>query len=174
MEWGEVFPMAASAVKTGWLTALFGGMLVLWVGLFFFLNHMIRGAAAAEIALRGGNLVVRGAFYGRDIPLAAVDAAGATATDLGQKGPKSLKWRTNGIGMPGLAAGWYRLGDGEKALVFVTDKSRAVYVPTRLGYAVIVSPGDPQRFLAALRRAAAQADATPPAGDPPRSGMPAT
>ena len=26
MEWGEVFPMAASAVKTGWLTALFGGM----------------------------------------------------------------------------------------------------------------------------------------------------
>ena len=178
MEWGEVFPMAASAVKTGWLTALFGGMLVLWVGLFFFLNNMIRGAAEAEIALRGGNLVVRGSFYGRDIPLAAVDAAGATATDLGRKGPKSLKWRTNGIGMPGLAAGWYRLGDGEKALVFVTDKSRAVYVPTRLGYALVASPADPDGFLNALRRAAddaAKDAAAPRASDaPPPAAGPAT
>ncbi|WP_300163164.1 PH domain-containing protein [Solidesulfovibrio sp.] len=172
MEWGEVFPMAASAVKTGWLTALFGGMLVLWVGLFFFLNHMIRGAAEAEIALRGGNLVVRGAFYGREIPLAEVDVDGAVPSDLGHGGPKSLKWRTNGIGMPGLAAGWYKLGDGEKALVFVTDKTRAVYVPTRLGYAVVVSPGDPDRFLAALRRAAARAAADPPPAGRPGANLP--
>ena len=174
MEWGEVFPMAASAVKTGWLTALFGGMLVLWLGLFFFLNHMIRGAAEAEIALRSGKLVVRGAFYRRDIPLADVDVDGARTEDLGQKGAKSLKWRINGVGLPDLSAGWYGLRDGEKALVFVTDKSRAVYVPTRLGYAVVVSPGDPQRFLAALRRAAAEVPAAPPAGEPPRGGTPAT
>ena len=75
-------------------------------------------------------------------------------------------------GKKALPAG--RPRDGEKVLVFVTDKSRAVYVPTRLGYAVVVSPGDPQRFLAALRRAATEAEAGPPAGAPPRSGMPAT
>ena len=156
MEIGQVFPMAASAVKTGWLTALFGGMLVLWVALFFFLTHMINGAARAEIALRNGMLVVRGGVYGRDIPLAAVDALGALPVDLGRAGPKSLKWRTNGVGLPGLAAGWFRLTDGEKALVFVTDKTRAVYVPTVLGYGVVISPGDPDRFLEALRREAAR------------------
>ncbi|WP_428564921.1 MAG: PH domain-containing protein [Solidesulfovibrio sp. DCME] len=154
MEWGQVFPMAQSALKTGWLSALFGGLLVLWVALFFFLHAMIRGAANAEVALRDGTLVVRGSVYGRDIPLADVDAGAARPVDLGQAGPKSLKWRTNGIGMPGLAAGWFRLGDGEKALVFVTDKSRAVYIPTRQGFAVVVSPGDPGRFLEALRHAA--------------------
>lgn len=152
MEWGEVFPMAASAVKTGWLTALFGGMLVLWVGLFYFLSYVVKGAAQAEIALRQDRLVVRGGIYGREIPLSEVDVAGATRLDLAPGAPKYLKWRTNGLGLPGLAAGWYRLGDGEKALVFVTDKSRAVYVPTRKGFAVVLSPDDPERFLQALRR----------------------
>ncbi|MEL7642395.1 MAG: PH domain-containing protein [Solidesulfovibrio sp.] len=169
MEWAQVFPMAQSAVKTGWLSALFGGLLVLWVALFFFLNAMIRGAANAEIALRGGTLMVRGSVYGRDIPLADVDAGAARPVDLGQAGPKSLKWRTNGIGLPGLAAGWYRLTDGEKALVFVTDKSRAVYVPTRQGFAVVVSPGDPGRFLEALRREGGRQPgaARPQEGNPP-------
>ncbi|UJX41667.1 PH domain-containing protein [Desulfovibrio sp. JY] len=155
MELGHVFPMAAGAIKTGWLTALFGGMLVLWMGLFFFLTYMINGAARAEIALRGDKLVVRGGVYGRDIPLAAINAGEAKRVDLGRKGPKSLKWRRNGVGLPGLSAGWFRLRDGEKALVFVTDKARAVYVPTTLGYGVVVSPGEPERFLEALRQAAA-------------------
>ena len=35
MEWGQVFPLAPAALKTGWLTALFGGMLVLWVDCSF-------------------------------------------------------------------------------------------------------------------------------------------
>ena len=70
------------------------------------------------------------------------------------------------MGLPGLAAGWYRLNGGEKALVFVTDKARAVYVPTRLGYALVVSPADPDGFLEALRRAAPGVAATQPSGWP--------
>ena len=59
--------------------------------------------------------------------------------------------RTNGVGMPGYRAGWFRLRSGEKALVFVTDSQRAVYLPTTEGYALIASPADPDAFLAALR-----------------------
>ncbi|EHJ48584.1 hypothetical protein DFW101_2580 [Solidesulfovibrio carbinoliphilus subsp. oakridgensis] len=167
MEWGQVFAMAASSIRTGWLTALFGGMLVLWVGFFLFLSFTIQRAAQAEIALRNGTLVVKGGLYGREIPLADVDADAAVRLDLGQAGPKSLKWRTNGLGLPGLAAGWYRLSDGEKALVFVTDKGRAVYVPTRQGFAVVVSPDDPARFLDALRR---EGKNLSPAGPPRPQG----
>jgi len=172
MEFGQIFPLAPGAIKTGWLTVLFGGLLVVWVGLFFFLSYMIKGAAQAEIALRDGKLVAKGGFYGREIPLPSVVVPEARRLALGKGEPKSLRWRTNGVGLPGLAAGWYKLRDGEKALVFVTDKSRAVYVPTRLGYAVIVSPGEPDGFLDALRRASAASSPpsdrgqTAPAGSP--------
>ena len=52
------------------------------------------------------------------------------------------------------APGWFRLKNGEKALVSLTDRHRAVYVPTSRGYALLVSPAEPDSFLAALRRVA--------------------
>jgi hypothetical protein len=155
MDFGQVFPLAPAAVKTQWLTWLFGGLLVFWVALFYFLQYTIKGAAAAKISLGGHALVAKGGLYGRDIPLAAVDALGARRIDSNRQDPKLLRRRTNGVGLPGLAAGWYKLADGEKALAFVTDKSRAVYVPTSLGYALVFSPADPEAFLDALRRATA-------------------
>ena len=91
-------------LKTGWLSALFGGLLIIWVGLFFFLTYMINVAASAEIALRQGTLSARGGVYGRDIPLSEVDVAGAFRLDLGDGGPKALRWRTNGVG-PARAGG---------------------------------------------------------------------
>ena len=41
---------------------------------------------------------------------------------------------------------------GEKALVYLTDWSRVVYVPTDGGYALLLSPTDPDGLLAALER----------------------
>jgi hypothetical protein len=35
----------------------------------------------------------------------------------------------------------------------MTDRTKAVYVPTSGGYSVIVTPADPDAFVAALRRA---------------------
>ncbi len=60
--------------------------------------------------------------------------------------------RTFGTGLPGHSTGWYRLRNGEKALLYLTDHSHAVYVPTTAGYAVLVSPKDPARFLAQLQK----------------------
>jgi len=45
-----------------------------------------------------------------------------------------------------------RLGTGEKALLYLTDRSRAVYIPTLAGYSVLLSPDDPDAFLGALAR----------------------
>ena len=65
--------------------------------------------------------------------------------------PLEPRLRTLGTGLPGYRAGWFRLRNGEKALLYLTDESRAVYVPTTAGYSVIVSPQDPDAFLAALK-----------------------
>jgi hypothetical protein len=55
-----------------------------------------------------------------------------------------------GTGLPGYRAGWFRLRNGEKALLYLTDANRAVYIPTTAGYGVLFSPVDPEAFLAAL------------------------
>jgi hypothetical protein len=62
--------------------------------------------------------------------------------------------RTMGTGLPGYRAGWFRLRNGERALLYLTDRSRAVYIPTAAGYGVLLSPADPDGFLAAVRRLA--------------------
>jgi hypothetical protein len=58
--------------------------------------------------------------------------------------------RTNGIGLPGLSEGWFRLANGEKALMFVTDRDGVVYIPTRDGYSVLLSTVTPDEFLESL------------------------
>ena len=59
--------------------------------------------------------------------------------------------RTMGTGMPGYGAGWFRLANGDKALVYLTTPERVVYVPTREGYALLLSVERPEAFLDALR-----------------------
>ena len=53
--------------------------------------------------------------------------------------------------MPGYRSGWFKLEGGERALLYLTDVQRAVYVPTTEGYGVLLSPSDPDAFVAALR-----------------------
>jgi hypothetical protein len=55
-----------------------------------------------------------------------------------------------GTGLPGYQAGWFRLRNGDRALLYLTDRSKAVYVPTTEGYGVLLSPAEPEQFLAAL------------------------
>jgi hypothetical protein len=56
-----------------------------------------------------------------------------------------------GTGLPGYQAGWFRLRNGEKALLDLTDRRRAVYIPTGAGYSLLLSPADPDGFLSRLR-----------------------
>jgi hypothetical protein len=56
-----------------------------------------------------------------------------------------------GTGLPGYRAGWFRLNNGERSLVYVTDWARVVYVPTSEGYSVLLSTPDPSALAEALR-----------------------
>ncbi len=96
-------------------------------------------------------LRVRGTMYGRRIrrkDLRVAEAELLAPLDTDERMPER---RTNGIGLPGYGAGWFRLRSGEKALVFLTEGSSVVYIPTRRSYALVLSVDDPERFLLALR-----------------------
>jgi hypothetical protein len=148
----QVFTIAPAASRVPWLLlipilGLVAAAIVLTVALFGFRN------ASFEVTNEG--LRVRGDMYGRLIPRADLDGGAAQRIDFERTPQLKPARRGFGTGMPGYSAGWFRLASGEKALVYLTDRSRAVYVPTRAGYSVVVSPAEPDRFVAALREISA-------------------
>ena len=113
------------------------------------------GPARARYELSPAGIAFRGDIYGRRLippPTCAARRRGSW-TSSGTRSSRHDGARL-GTGLPGYSAGWFRLKNGEKSLVSLTDRHRAVYVPTSRGYALLVSPAEPDSFLAALRRVA--------------------
>jgi hypothetical protein len=59
-----------------------------------------------------------------------------------------------GTALPNYQSGWFRLANGEKALLYLSQRDRALYIPTTAGYSILLSPTDPDRMLADLKRMA--------------------
>ena len=97
-------------------------------------------------------ITIRGDMFGRFVPKDKMVLKAARAVDLSQEVKLAPKWRTGGTGYPGYKAGWYRLADDSKALVFITDPHRVVYVPTVDGSSLMMSVANPEQFLAALKQ----------------------
>jgi len=148
----QEFLIAPAAGRSLWLMLLVPGLvLALVVGL---LGAAFRGARSARFEISPAGLRLRGDLYGRLIPAARLEGASIARVDLATRQELAPRRRTLGTGLPGYKAGWFRLGNGEKALLYLTDTSRAVYVRTMDGYSVLVSPAEPDRFVAALRAVA--------------------
>lgn len=98
-------------------------------------------------------LTIRAGFYSRTIPRAALQVESGILVSLFEQREIAPRWRTNGIRVPGFRAGWFRLAKGEKALVLVTDPRVVTYLPTREGFALLVSTAD---LLPALQESAGQ------------------
>jgi hypothetical protein len=115
------------------------------------LGGTLLGARAARFEVSPAGLELHGDWYGRSIPSGQIRGQDAKRVDFATEPDLAPKWRTMGTGLPGYQAGWFRLKNGEKALLYLTDRSRAVYVPTTAGYGLLLSPADPDRFLSAVR-----------------------
>ena len=144
----QVFPIvpASTAPWAVLIPAL--ALLVGLVALFAWFAYSSRHVRC-EVSIDG--LKIAGDLYGRTIPGRDLITSQARVLDLTKDTDYALAWRTNGTGLPGYKAGWFRLRNGEKALVFVTHAKNVAYVPTRAGYSVLLSVAEPGRFLEALR-----------------------
>ncbi|MCY3598711.1 MAG: PH domain-containing protein [Gemmatimonadetes bacterium] len=110
----------------------------------------------AEVSPAGLKLV--GDLWGRTIPLDRLELDDARIVDLRGEPDLVPRRRTMGTALGGYSAGWFRLRGGEKALLYLTDRRRVVYIPTLDGYSLLVSQSDPRRFLDALHETAGGAD----------------
>src|SRR5690606_39239401 len=124
----QEFPIAPGSVRGIWLLIGFIG-LVMTVSLGFVFASAI-GARTARFQVSPEGLRLRGDLYGRLIPAAELRVDEVRRVDFTTSPELTPRTRTWGTGLPGYQAGWFRLRSGEKALLFMTDRERAVYVPT--------------------------------------------
>jgi hypothetical protein len=147
----ETFPIIPGDVRVFWLLV---PVVLILAATFGGLAFSLSGARNATFEVSPVGLRLRGDFYGRFIPAADLRLDSARAVDLRTEPTLAPRIRTVGTATRGYQAGWFRLRDGEKALLYITDPSRVAYVPTARGYAVLVSVADPEAFLTSLRKIA--------------------
>jgi len=110
----------------------------------------VLGSRRSRFEVSSAGLRIRGDLYGRFIARSQLRPDAARRVSLGAEPQLRPARRTLGTGLPGYQAGWFRLANGERALVYLTDAAKAVYVPTAGDYSLLLSPDDPEAFLEAL------------------------
>jgi len=112
------------------------------------------GSRRASFEVTESGLRLRGDVYGRFLPRSALHLDQVRVVSLLEEPKLRPVRRTFGTGLPGYRAGWFKLAGGAKALLYVTDQTRVVVVPTTQHYMVLLSPLDPDGLVRSLQRLA--------------------
>jgi hypothetical protein len=142
----QVFTIAPANIRPLWIALPLVAVALAFVAVVVSLV----GVRTARFEVTPAGLRLRGGLYGRFIPSSVLVTSRAQRVDLADQNLRPII-RTFGTGLPGYRAGWFRLANGEKALLYLTDRRNAVYVSTTDGYSILLSPGDPDAFLTAIR-----------------------
>ncbi len=126
-----------------------GVVLTLILGLFIFIGYSSRNAKF-EVSDQG--LRIKGAIYGRFIPREDIIRDEVEIINLETRQEYKPRLRTNGVGLPGYQEGWFKLKNNEKALLFVTDRSSVVYIPTTQKYSVLLSTINSMEFYDSIKQ----------------------
>ena len=145
-----IIPASSGAFTFLWIfgiliTAVIVGVVVMFATFGYQARH-------ATFALTEQGLRIGPGLYGKTIPKEKINAEGIRVIDLNVEKNYQPKWRTNGAGLPGYSAGWFKLQNGEKALVFLTDKSSVIYIPTSDNYSVMLSVRDAAEMVDAIKQ----------------------
>ena len=121
--------------------------LLLWAALAALLRRH-------RLQLDGEGLELATTFYRRRFAITGLDLAAARVVDLGERPEYRPMLRTNGLSIPGFHSGWYRLRNGNRALVATAGGQRLLWIPTTAGHDLVLQPGDPRALLERLREMA--------------------
>lgn len=133
----------------------FAGMPLWLLGLLIGIGPAILIAAAMGVRnpqakLGKDGLAIKVSFIDKQWAIGAIDRANAGLVNLEYRRELRPKWKLWGVAMPGLSSGLFKLHDGRKAHVYITDRSNVVYLPTQSG-PVLLSLDHPREFLDALQ-----------------------
>ena len=145
----EVFVISPASPKPLWFLAV---ICVLLAAVFIALAYTAYSSRNSRVELGNETLRLVGDFWGREIPVRALDTPKSRILDLNTETEYFPKRRTFGTGLPGYSSGWFRLRNGEKALLYLTTRQQVVYLPTFEGYSLLLSIEEPEKFLSAVQR----------------------
>ena len=104
-----------------------------------------------RIVLADGVLDITATFYRRKVPVAAFDLDKARVINLDEHREWRPFLKTNGVGLPGLRAGWFRSRSFVKMFCLLTTRDRVLVLPESSGGATLLSVANPSGLLDALR-----------------------
>ncbi|WP_052074808.1 PH domain-containing protein [Shewanella mangrovi] len=138
--WQKPMPATATSVSAGLVIATVG-----------FFGWMYWQANHATLLVAQTDLQIDMPLYGRHIALSDLDLTGAKVVDMQSQQAPALSWRTNGVGLPGYHLGWFQLKQDGKALVAVSDTQHVLFIPTKLGFSLLLSSPQASVLLQQLR-----------------------
>jgi hypothetical protein len=144
-----IIPASSGPYTVIWIISIAVILILLLVAAFFIsTGHQSRHL---KYTVTDEGLRINPGVYGRFIPREDIDTEGVRVMNLNVDTEYQPKWRTNGAGLPGFASGWFKLANKEKALVFLTDRNRVVYIPTKRDYSVLLSVREAEEFAGILQ-----------------------
>lgn len=159
-------PLYPKLIAVGFAVLLFIGLIFTELLLFAIVASVALGFAT-YLALRKANsadrvkfvlgqhaLTVEGDYFAERISLMDIDWSQSKPINLVQAKQYDLKWRTLGKATPGFYSGEYTLMNGDLATVFISDKSKVLYLKKKSGACVLLSVDNPGSALDIIRRQA--------------------
>jgi len=144
-----IIPSSSGPYAAIWIISIAVILVLLLVAaLFISIGYQSRHL---KYTINDEGLRISPGLYGRFIPKGDIDTEGVRVMNLNVDTEYQLKGRTNGAGLPGFASGWFKLANKEKALAFVTDRNRVVYIPTNKDYSVLLSVQQAEEFAGVLQ-----------------------
>jgi hypothetical protein len=148
-----LLPTAILAIAL-WITtgSVFGGeskptAIIVYSSVAILGLGLMMSMTRSSVQITDGELIVRGSFYKRAIPLADIDRSTIAVHD--EKDKPELGLRSNGVGLPGYSAGWFRTRSGVRTFA-VYGGGQHVSFSTRDGVLHVVGATDGKRLMAEL------------------------
>ena len=145
----DVFAISPASAKPLWILSI---ICVLLAVILVALAYTAYSSRNSRVVIGSDRIKLVGDFWSREIPFSQLKVSAARILDINRNTEYAPKRRTFGTGLPGYASGWFRLHNGEKALVYLTRRQGVVYVPTSDGYSLLLSVEEPERFTATLQQ----------------------
>ena len=145
----DIFAISPASPKPLWIL---GTICILLAIILAALAYTAFSSRYSRVEVDSNRIKLVGDFWGREIPIHRLNISDARILDLSANPDYAPKRRTFGTGLPGYASGWFRLRNGEKALVYLTRRHDVVYLPTSDSYSLLLSVETPQGFINKLQQ----------------------
>jgi hypothetical protein len=125
-------------------------LIIISIGLMALFPAIFYSMKNTTLSLTNKEIIIKTVMYGKKIPLENILINEIKKINLNEDNEYTISIRTNGISLPNFKSGWMRLKNGEKALVYITDKNNVVLIPVK-EYLILFSMENIEEFIKKIK-----------------------